>query len=144
MAAAALPPPPLDSALAQGDGRAAPAWARWLQQIWESVRGDPGWTTPTLLNDWVNYNSATHATAAYQKDASGFVHLKGLVKDGSGLSTIVFTLPAGYRPALRMHFGTVSDDAFGYFYVDTTGDIVISVGSTAYFSLDTGTFKAEQ
>lgn len=121
---------------------AAPTWARWLQQLWESVRGEADWTAPTLLNSWVNFGAGT-ATAGYQKDANGFVHIRGLVKNGSGLGTVVFTLPVGYRPALRMHFGSASNAAFGYFYVENTGDVVASVGSTTWFSLDTGTFKAE-
>jgi len=32
-----LAPPPLDSAVLQGD-KAAPPWARWLQQLWDSLR----------------------------------------------------------------------------------------------------------
>jgi hypothetical protein len=34
-----LPPPPLDSALAQEDGKPGPAWGRWFQHLWDRLHG---------------------------------------------------------------------------------------------------------
>lgn len=38
MAPPILPPPPLNSPLAQDDEKAAPTWARWFHQLWQSLR----------------------------------------------------------------------------------------------------------
>src|SRR4051812_31226965 len=42
MAPPPLPPPPLTNALAQQDGKPAPPWARWLQQLWDTLPGAAG------------------------------------------------------------------------------------------------------
>ena len=55
----------------------------------------PTWIAPTLLNSWENYGGG-YNNAGYMKDALGFVHLKGLIKNGN-IATI-FNLPSGYRP----------------------------------------------
>lgn len=101
-----------------------------------------GWTAPTLLNDWVNFGGG-NAEAGYWKDPFGVVHLRGTIKDGSGLPTLVFTLPAGSRPSASHRFATVSNGLFGIATVDSSGGVSASSGSTTYFSLDGITFKAE-
>ena len=55
----------------------------------------PTWIAPTLLNSWANYGGG-YNNAGYMKDALGFVHLRGLIKNGN-IATI-FNLPSGYRP----------------------------------------------
>lgn len=136
-------PPPLGTPLVRSD-LTGPAWARWLQQLWDTIRGE-SWTVigaSDFKNGWVNFDPATKQTAAFMKDSAGFAHMKGLIKSGTvGLKCL--TLPVGYRPALRAHFATVSNDAFGYFYVDPNGDVVPLIGSNVYFSLDSGIFRAE-
>ena len=54
------------------------------------------WIAPTLLNGWTNYGGRL-TTAGFRKDGHGVVHLKGLLRPGTG--SIVMTLPEGYRPA---------------------------------------------
>lgn len=52
-----------------------------------------------LCGGIVNFGSGAN-TAAYFKDPSGIVHLKGTIKNtGEALALDLFYLPAGYRPA---------------------------------------------
>lgn len=91
-------------------------------------------------NSWVNYGG-TNQTAGYVKDAFGFVHLKGVVKNGSSIPTIIFTLPAGYRPTAAETFTTHSH-GFGACTVTADGEVVAAVGSVADFWLSGITFYA--
>lgn len=95
---------------------------------------------PTLINSWVNYGSGFNI-AGYIKDIFGFVHLRGLVRNGSG---VIFTLPAGYRPAYRQLCAVQSWDTIGRCDVDTSGNVIFSAGNNGWFSLDNVRFLAEQ
>lgn len=104
----------------------------------------PTWVEVTSFeNSWVNYGS-TNQTAGYTKDAFGFVHIKGCVKDGSSIPTIIFTLPAGYRPSANESFVVeTTGGAFGSCFVQTNGTVIASSGGgTSYFWLSGITFYA--
>jgi hypothetical protein len=110
---------------------------------------------------WMNYGSSL-STAAYAKDAFGFVHLKGVVKcpPASGTSfgsrpcekadptNVIFVLPIGYRPAETSVFSTVSNNAFGRITVDASGKVIAEVGDVytldndGWIALDGITFRA--
>lgn len=64
------------------------------------------WTAPALLNGWVIFDTGNvWEDPAYVKDNQGFVHLRGIIKDGVFASnTALFGLPVGYRPAARELF----------------------------------------
>jgi hypothetical protein len=54
---------------------------------------------------WTNYGSS-YSGAQFFKDSIGIVHLRGMIKaPAPAVGTIVFTLPAGYRPAHQELFG---------------------------------------
>lgn len=90
-------------------------------KVTENEISKQGWIAPTLLNSWVNYGNP-YTPVGYMKDAMGFVHIKGFVKSGaSGAS--VFTLPAGYRPAVNGSIYGVCNAGAGH------GDIVIEQGT---------------
>jgi hypothetical protein len=99
------------------------------------------WQTPTLLNSWVNFGSGFN-NAGYWKDPFGVVHLRGLVKSGTGIPSTIFTLPAGYRPPAQEILPAVSNALFGECTIETDGDVTAQVGSTVWFSLDGITFRA--
>lgn len=67
----------------------------------------PAWTNVVYRSGsgWMDYSSNFNG-AQYMKDANGFVHLRGLVKSGSG---IMFTLPSGYRPLKWLIFTQYSN-----------------------------------
>lgn len=114
------------------------------------VRIDPTLVQPpwseipdaNLSNSWV-YFGAPYNTPAYLKDTLGFVHLKGLIKNGSAFNAVMYTLPAGYRPVKNLYISTVSNNLFGVLEVKSTGEILCQVGSTAHVSWDNISFLAE-
>jgi hypothetical protein len=110
------------------------------QEAWIEVGS--GGSAPAFENSWVNYNSGTHQTTAFMKDFFGFVHIKGIVKNGTTAAAI-FTLPVGYRPALSVTFATASGDIFAGLGINNAGVVNKTVGgSNAYVALDCLTFKA--
>lgn len=113
------------------------------------AQSDTGWIAPTLLNSWVNYDTSAWQGAGYRLDAQGFVHLKGLVKSGTAGSNPIFTLPAGYRPALRCIFsctGNVTTEGWVRVDVLPNGQVLVTNpgGTYQYLSLDGLCWLAEQ
>ena len=50
-------------------------------------------------NGWMNDAAQNYAPARFYKDPYGVVHLEGVITGGGG--SFAFTLPPGFRPALR-------------------------------------------
>lgn len=101
------------------------------------------WLIPSLGGGWVNFGSGL-AQAAFRKDILENVHLKGSVKDGSGAA---FTLPAGYRPAEILQFGTSGANSttnFARITVTTAGEVTVAGTSNSLCSLNGVIFRAEQ
>ena len=122
------------------DGYPAPYAHKDLTLYSLSVKSQQAWIAPTLLNGWVNFD-ITAASCQYMKDSMGFVHLKGLVKNGV-IGAVLFTLPVGYRPAENQHFGTASNNAYGQSVVYSTGDVNLDRGSNVWVTISGITFKA--
>lgn len=99
--------------------------------------------TPTLLNGWVNHNTG-YEGAIYWKDKCDVVHLAGLIKSGTTTAeTVIFTLPAGYRPRNSEKFFCVSLNAICVIDVYSTGDVAIKTGANAgWLSLSGVSFRA--
>ena len=69
------------------------------------------WTAMTLngAGGWIDEGSGTYHVAEYQKDAWGWVHLRGKVKSNvaTDMSTVLLaTLPSGFRPTKKENFIT--------------------------------------
>lgn len=97
-------------------------WAPWRSLY--SSGDDSGWISATLRNGWENYGGS-YSTPAFYKDAMGWVHLKGLVQNGSG--STIFVLPAGYRPGSNM-FAPISvggDGRVSRLDIDPSGNVVM-------------------
>ena len=58
----------------------------------------------------------------------------------SGLA--IFTLPVGYRPTKQELFVAASNNAFGRFDIDISGNVALIVGSNVWASMDGMTFRA--
>jgi len=99
---------------------------------------------PTLLNNWQNYGAA-YEVATYWKDKCNVVHISGMVKGGTVADgTVIFTLPAGYRPRTPEKFITVSVNAICILDIYTNGNVTIRAGAnTSWLSLSGISFKAE-
>lgn len=103
------------------------------------------WQTGTLANGWITY-SAAYNPFGYWKDASGVVHLRGMLKSGTPGNTAIFTLPAGYRPAYRELFDceTAGNTVDCRLDVLANGQIQIVGGDTTWTSIDGISFVAAQ
>lgn len=110
--------------------------------------------SPGSFCQWRNFD-AYHNSAAFFKDTSDVVHLKGLVAiDGCDANsgwcigsntfapTEIFVLPTGYRPAKREVQVTISENKLGRATITPDGRVIPEVGSTSFFSLDGITFRA--
>lgn len=81
------------------------------------------WTPVTFLGAWVNFGGA-FTGAAYTKDTSNRVHVRGMVKNGA-LGTSVFTLPVGYRPSGTLVFAQMANpDALIRVDVTSAGAVI--------------------
>ncbi|HEX6904127.1 MAG TPA: hypothetical protein VF789_30735 [Thermoanaerobaculia bacterium] len=104
-----------------------------------SVLAQEAWKAATFQNGWRNYGGPFN-NAAYMKDSLGFVHLRGLVKDGGGT---IFTLPEGYRPARQELFGVATrENTIGRIDVLVDGQVSMTAGNKDWISLDGITFQA--
>lgn len=109
------------------------------------VKKEP-WFSPTLLSGWVN--DSIYKTE-YYRDNFGFVHLRGIIKDGI-LNETAFILPVGYRPPRAMDYiiscpvsGTTN--TYGRLRIYASGAVtVLSIsGSSKYACLDEISFKVD-
>lgn len=108
------------------------------------IRAVQSWIVPTPTNSWVNYDG-TFNQLGYMKDPSGFVHLRGLVKNGSSGNAAIFTLPVGYRPQYQCLFCCMTNGpAACRVDVSTAGVVTPTGASTTWLSLDNIVFKAFQ
>jgi len=99
------------------------------------------WYQPTMENNWVAYNAANNV-AEYMIDDNGFVHLRGILKNGDGTTDDFFSLPQGFRPAFQELFAGVSNNGFCGIEVSANGDVRAYTGGSATFtSIDGITFE---
>ncbi len=102
------------------------------------------WFALTLTGSpaWVNHGGG-YQVAEYAKDAFGFVHLRGLIKDGVGN---IGTLPAGYNPPAHNLFAVATYNGatpiHGDLNITNGGVISLTVGGNGYVQLSGITFKA--
>jgi hypothetical protein len=101
-----------------------------------------GGSAPAFANNWVNYGGVWN-TCAFRKDALGYVHLKGLVRNGTD-EAIIFTLPVGYRPIKDCLCVVMSNELVGRIDITTAGAVDPAITGNPYISLDNIHFKAEQ
>jgi len=122
---------------------------------WHEVgaAGEPAFNS-NIACVWSNVDPSANS-AAFLRDRSGFVHLKGLVKvtvvDASLCNFTnlpptreIFTLPVGYRPAKREVQVTVTNSALGLLTVDSpvaVGDPTTVANAQQWVSLDGISFR---
>ncbi|WP_035035729.1 hypothetical protein [Caulobacter sp. AP07] len=101
-------------------------------------------TLLTLAASWVAFDPAWQAPA-YFKDAEGWVHLVGTMKNGTTTSgTVIGTLPTGFHPANTVGpWQTFGVGASVSLYVDSAGQIIAqSALNATRTALDGIKFKA--
>lgn len=92
------------------------------------------WTGVTFVNSWVNY--VGNQACQYRK-IGDIVEVRGLTSSGTLTgSAACFTLPSGFRPLTQQIFACTSNSVFGFFKVDTNGDVVPLAGSNVWFAVN--------
>ena len=98
--------------------------------------------TPTALpynTNWGNFS--TFANGTYWKDAFGIVHLSGVASGSGGATSLIATLPAGFRPADNKAIAQLSNGTLGSIEVASNGQITLLTGSIASSGFE-GTWPA--
>lgn len=103
----------------------------------------------TFANSWAN-KTGGYAAAGYARSEDGVVRLRGTVDTGTkAATTVLFTLPAGFRPATKLVF-SVTDDAAGtqtakQLVVASDGTVAVgaaALAASSFVSLDGISFVA--
>lgn len=117
---------------------------QWDGTAWVATGPQPAttWVSPTLNSPWTNYSGGWQA-ARYTRDAMGTVFIEGLV-NGAPSPSVIFTLPAGFRPAAGLIFSTVANNGFARIDVAANGDVSWNTGGTSAFISINCNFKASQ
>lgn len=92
---------------------------------------------PAFLNSWANTTGSGDPPAAFFKDSSGEVTVKGCVQSGvvGSATGIVFQLPAGYLPHDSVIFpATTSGGASLQCRVDTAGNVIVYSGTMTTYA----------
>lgn len=89
------------------------------QPPWAAVAGGVGFAA-----NWGNVGGSWQ-TVGYLKDSRGFVELRGLAKVTTGtLTTQIFTLPSGYRPAAFIQYPVrTGTNVLSYLEIRTDGTV---------------------
>lgn len=106
---------------------------------WHNVGGPD---EPSFENGWGSSRTgfSHQAVASFFKDPFGVVHLKGTVQGGA--QGIVFTLPAGYRPALEEYFFNACSGCVGSPVLTVRANGSVVSGTHGWASLSGVTFRA--
>lgn len=100
---------------------------------WTTNSSTP-WVNVTFQNGWVN--RASGQVVQYRKEGD-VVRIRGHCQNGTAPPSVVFTLPAGFRPpATENIFATISNNALGQIYIDGGGGVYAWVGTNAFIELN--------
>lgn len=100
----------------------------------------PVWTSPTLLNGWLDYGGG-YGPPAFTTEESGFIQGRGAVKSGTAGSAIA-VFPSG--PPLTQYFPAIVGSGQGAIAVLPNGTLYSDnsyAASTSYVSLDAVRFR---
>lgn len=112
--------------------------------IYIANNGAVTWNTPTILNGMTNYGSP-FSTIQYGKTSDGMVSVKGLMQGGTVANgTVVFTLPSGFRPSMRVLLPSAANGHHARIDVDPNGNVILQAGGdTVWTSFDSVNFLAD-
>ena len=91
-------------------------------------------TPSSLQNGWTNAGGG-YSDVAYWSDSQGMVSLVGNVTGGT-INTVLFQLPAKYRPKFNTRITIASSSGAGYAQISTTGNVTLFVAGNTWVSLD--------
>jgi hypothetical protein len=97
-----------------------------VQKVEVTLKSDQSaWASPSYLNSWTAFGGVQ---APQYRRVGDRVDIRGAVAGGT-ITTTAFTLPVGCRPPATVYFPTASNNLFGQFYIDSSGNVTPSVGS---------------
>ena len=91
------------------------------------------WIDMNLVSSWVRYSTSTQKPQ-YCKDQNGFVHFRGVMKDGTATGTFT-TLPEGFRPPTTIYVPT---------YKAGKTNVAIQITANGVCSFNTGTSNGQE
>lgn len=95
----------------------------------------------SLSNSWVAYSA--DFVVQVKRTPDGVVHVRGMIKNGATTAgTLLFTLPAGYRPAVAFNTIVSSNNAAASLLVGSDGTVKIYSGSATWLSVCMAPFIA--
>lgn len=111
-----------------------PNWINWIHGLYDYIYQERSWHEigasgePAFQNSWANEGTAGNETAAYKRNEDKLI-MKGLIDSGTITDgTVIFTLPAGYRPRSKVSvpciLGGGSENAYRL-EIQTDGDVAI-------------------
>lgn len=106
---------------------------------------ESGWTNVSLQNSWVTTGVAAFDDPSFKRSVDGRLWLRGAANGGTKVDgTLLFTLPAGHRPASLKQL-KVSGDAAGttpVVQVETDGEVrIYQMGASNAWVLDEVSFS---
>jgi hypothetical protein len=109
---------------------------------------DSAWITvgasgSSFANSWVNYGGG-YPEAAFRKDAFGYVHLKGFIKNGTATDSLTMVnMPTGYRVGSIRHIPSFGASGAGHIKLTTSGIAYGSGTGNGWVTLDNLSYFAE-
>ena len=98
-------------------------------------KAQPNWITPTLQNGWVSHETVFFRVAL---DPLGKLVFKGAIKDGASTTgTVLFVLPAGYRPTIDRLVSAIS---YSYENIKNLNVLIKSNGNVELYNNTAYTF----
>lgn len=140
-----FPQPPIHEAPIAG----ILSWVQWFTRVVAYFRVEQP-LIPTLTTGWQNYGAPEEVAQYWKDNASGTVHIQGLIKYPTGTpasGSTIFTLPEGYRPDnnISITVGTANSagaHTIGRCVIKATGEVTYDNGSYKYyFELNGITFR---
>ena len=98
--------------------------AKWVRDLAGAIdQPATGWTAVTFQNSWVNFGGTTQAVQ--YKRVGERVYVRGVGKTGAS-ATVMFTLPAGYRPPADLRFAIDGNVAYAVCDVASSGTVTVT------------------
>lgn len=124
-------------------------WVQWFTRVVAYFRVEEP-VLPTLGAGWNNFGSGFEDAQYWKDNASGTVHIQGLVQYPTGspsAGNVIFVLPNGYRPRKILSFtvgtaNTSTSHTIGRCDIYPNGNVTYLHGShNYYFELNGITFR---
>lgn len=111
-----------------------------LKVLIAGINENDAWTGVTFQNGWAD--GSAPASVQYRKNTNGVVRLRGDSYRAAGAATtVMFNLPAGYRPTRDLYFYCPNaSGAYILVVIHANGDVQISNTASTLVNLDNITF----